>query len=176
MPIRDHKPIIDIEVDACNYAAGIYFRGDWQFCPFQFDYPTAVSWHINHKELLSVLLAARRWGHLWANSRVIIHTDNMVAKAILNKGTTRNKAVMHVLRQLFWLAVSHNFDLTATYIPGKVNDRADAISRLHQPGQLLRLDSFYSHSLNPEQLPFHMNQNAFFALSPLISKWQSVKH
>ncbi len=63
MPIRDPKPIIDVQVDACNYASGIYFRGDWQFSPFQFEYPSACSWHINHKELLSVLFAARRWSH-----------------------------------------------------------------------------------------------------------------
>lgn len=175
MPIRDQKPIIDVEVDACNFAAGIYFRGDWQFSPFQFDYPTASSWHINHKELLSVLLAARRWCHLWAHSRVIIHTDSMVAKAILNKGTTRNTAVMPVLRQLFWLAATYNFDLTAVYLPGKLNDRADAISRLQEPGQLLRLDSFYNYSLCPWQLPYHMNSQAFSAITHQIKKWQCIK-
>ena len=43
---------------------------------------------------------------------------------------------MQVLRDLFWLSVVHNFDLTAQYIPGKPNDLADAVSRLHEPGQL----------------------------------------
>jgi len=34
MPIRNQKPIIDVQVDACNLASGIYFRGDWQYvCP-----------------------------------------------------------------------------------------------------------------------------------------------
>lgn len=175
MPIRDVKPIVDVEVDACNYASGIYFRGDWQFVPFHLDYPAASSWHINHKELISVLFAARRWGHLWANSRVLIHTDSMVAKAILNKGTTKNKAVMQVLRELFWLAVSHNFDVTATYVPGKLNDRADAISRLHEPGQLLRLDSFHHYCLCPWQLVYHMSSKALFALSLQVHKWQILK-
>lgn len=175
MPIRDKKPIVDVEVDACNKAAGMYFRGDWRYSPFRFDYPSACTWHINHKELLSVLLAAQRWGHLWANSRVIIHTDSMVAKAILNKGTTRNSAIMRVLRELFWLSVTHNFDLTAIHIPGKLNDRADAISRLHEAGQLLRLGSFFQHSLCAWHLPYHMSAHAFLALSPQIHKWQRLK-
>ena len=175
MPIRNQKPIVDVQVDACNSASGIYFRGDWQYLPFKYDYPSATSWHINHKELLSVLFAARRWGHLWANSRVIIHTDSQVAKAILNKGTTKHKAVMQVIRDLFWLSVRFNFDLTAQYLPGKVNDIADAISRLHESGQLLRLDSLYGHSLHPLHLPFHMGYHAFLSLSTQIHKWQHLK-
>lgn len=175
MPIRDSKPIIDVEVDACNYAAGIFFRGDWQHCPFKSDYSAASSWHINHKELLSVYFAACRWSHLWANSHVVIHTDSKVAQAILNKGTTRNKDVMSVLRKLFWLAVTHNFDLTATYIPGKLNHRADAISRLQEPGQLLRLDSLLGQLLFPWQLPCHMSHQALLALAPQIARWQNLK-
>ena len=86
MAIRNQKPIQDVQVDACSLASGIWFRGDWQYSPFRSVYPSASTWHINHKALLSVLLAARRWGHLWSNSRVILHTDSQVAKAILNKG------------------------------------------------------------------------------------------
>lgn len=175
MPIRNEKPIVDVEVDACNYAAGIFFRGDWQFSPFHIDYPNASSWHINYKELLSVLLAARRWGPSWANSRVVIHTDSMVAKAILNKGTTRNKAVMQVLRDLFWLAMKFNFDLTACHVPGKLNDRADAISRLEEPGQLTRLDSFFGYALSPWELCSHMSYTSFLMLSPQIHKWHNLK-
>lgn len=175
MPIRNQKPIIDVQVDACCSASGIYFRGDWQYLPFKHDYPTASSWHINYKELLSVLFAARRWGHLWANSRVIIHTDSQVAKAILNKGTTRHGSVMEVLRDLFWLSVQNNFDLTAEYLPGKENNLADAISRLQEPGQLLRLDSYYGHSLEPLHLPFHMSYHAFLSLSQQIRTWQHLK-
>ena len=138
------------------------------------DYPAASSWHINHKELLSVYLAACRWGHLWANSKVVIHTDSMVAQAILNKGTTRHKPVMQVLRNLFWLATMYNFDLTAMYIPGKENDRADAISRLHEPGQLLRLNNLLNYCLVPCHLLYHMHYKAFHGLAPQIRVWSAL--
>ena len=146
MPIGNTKPIIDVEVDACNRAASMCFRGDWQFCPFQHDFPTLTSWNINYNELLSVYLAACRWGHLWGDSHVVIHTDSMVAQAILNKGTTRHPVIIQVLRKLFWLAASFNFDVSGSYVPGKTNTRADAISRLQQPGQFLRLDSLSQYS------------------------------
>ena len=175
MPIRNQKPIIDVQMDACNTASGIYFRGDWQYTHFQYDFPSACTWHINFKELVSVLFAAHRWGHLWANSQVIIHTDSQVAKAIINKGTTNNKVVMQVLRDLFWLSVLHNFDIIAEYVPGKINDMADAISRLHEPGQLLRLDSLLGHSLSLWQLPYHVSYNAHLALSPQIHRWQQLR-
>ena len=53
----------------------------------------------------------------------------MVIKAI-NKGSTRNKGVMHVVRELFWFAASrHNLDLTAIHIPGEENNSADVLPR-----------------------------------------------
>ena len=175
MPIRNQKPIIDVHIDACNTASGINFRGDWQYVPFACEYPAASSWHINYKELLSVLFAARRWGHLWKNTRVVVFTDNQVAKATLNRGTSRHQTVMQVLRELFWLSVWHNFDLTAEYLPGKDNDMAHAISRLAEPGQLVRLDSLLGHSLHPGLLSSHVSYYALLAISPQIHKWQQLK-
>ncbi|XP_078000553.1 uncharacterized protein LOC144453148 [Glandiceps talaboti] len=59
----DPRPITDVHMDACNLASGIYYRGDWQYTRWDCDWPSAESLHINHKEALSVLLAARRY---WA--------------------------------------------------------------------------------------------------------------
>jgi len=40
---------------------------------------------------------------------------------------------MGYLRQLFWLSAEYNFRFTASYILGKQNLIADAVSHLHQP-------------------------------------------
>ena len=48
-----------------------------------------------YKEVLSVLAAAKRWGHEWKGHKVMVHnTDSMCALGMLNKGTTRNTLVL----------------------------------------------------------------------------------
>ena len=137
----DSQPTVDVITDACPLAAGGYFRGDWFYHNFSCDSAPWSQLHINHKETLAIVLAAKRWGHLWSNHRVIIHSDNQAAVQIINKGTTGNAVIMHELRALFWLSAVHNFHITAVYIEGFRNTLADAISRLHDHTHLLR---FYS--------------------------------
>ena len=83
-------------------AAGGYFRGDWFYFNFLLDHPACSCLHINHKETLAIILAATRWGHLWANHWVIIYSDKIRVQ-IINKATTNNEIIMQELRALFWL-------------------------------------------------------------------------
>jgi hypothetical protein len=50
------------------------------------DLPAVQNEHINIKETAAVILSALRWGHLWKNKAVVVLTDNMTTKCILNKG------------------------------------------------------------------------------------------
>ena len=84
-----------------------------------------------------LVLAAKRWGKLWANQCLIIHSDNQAAVQIINKGTTANPLIMQELQALFWLSAIHNFHITAVYLAGTANTLADAISRLHERQGLL---------------------------------------
>ena len=90
---------------------------------------------------MAIVLAAKRWGHLWANHCVIIYSDNQAAMHIINKGTTGNEVIMEELRALFWLSALHNIHMTAAYLEGFRITIADAISRVHDHNHLL---SFYS--------------------------------
>ena len=74
----------------------------------------------NHRETLAVILVSKRWGHLWANHRVIIYSDNQAAVQIINKGTTSDEIITQELPALFWLSALHNFHVTATYLEGLV--------------------------------------------------------
>jgi hypothetical protein len=100
--------------------------------------------HINYKEILAAVKAVERWAYKWQNADVFILTDNTVAKAVLNRGHCKSPLVMKHFRQLFWLMEKYNFKLHAIHIPGKLNNLPDAISRLHEPGQTLRLRSMLS--------------------------------
>lgn len=132
-------PVQVAHADASNNAAGIFWRGDWQYISWEKEWPRAQSLHINYKEVLAIVLAVKRWAPVWANSTVYIHTDSMVAKGILNKGRCHNDFVMEVLRNMFWLTVCFNVKLIFVHVPGVLNVIPDSISRLHERGQFRNL-------------------------------------
>ena len=127
-------PICDVESDACNTGCGFTFNNDWGYIQWAIDCPELTTLHINYKETLAAIFAAIRWAPDLASQRVCFHVDNQTARAILNKGTCRNKTVMMYIRQLFWLSAIYNFKIQAIYLPGKLNVWADAVSRLTQKG------------------------------------------
>ena len=57
-------------------------------------------------------------------------TDNTQVMSALNSGRSINTTTMGWLRQLFWLAVVHNFDICSVYLPSKDNVICDGLSRL----------------------------------------------
>ena len=95
-----------IEVYSCTKASGIVADNDWLYTDWEADFPTVANMHINFKEALSVLLAARRWGDTWAGKEVIVFSDNQAAVGMLNKGSTANPSMMHALRELFLVVCS----------------------------------------------------------------------
>lgn len=166
----DMVPTVDVATDACSLAAGGYFRGDWFYHNFTLDSPLWSSLHINHKEALAIVLAAKRWGRLWANQRIIIHSDNQAAVQMINKGTTANAVIMQELRSLFWLSALYNFHITAVYVEGAKNTIADAISRLHERKRLLGFYRFICDASSPAlangiPLAAHMSVKGQFFLS-----------
>ena len=147
--LHNKVPIADVETDASNEAVGFYFPGNWAYSFLPADAPDIAPLHINFKEAFAIFLAARRWAPLWANHHVIVKCDNQAAVAMINKGTTANPIVMTWLRDLFWMSVIHNFRITAVYIPGVDNFRADRISRMHNGPALLELYSYLCQGQAP---------------------------
>ena len=145
-PFLSSQPITDVDTDACQVAAGRFYRGDWLYHHFMLDSPTYADLHINYKEVLAQTFAAFRWGPPVEKpgEHVIIHCDNVAAVQIINKGTTSRPLIMCFLRQHFWLSATYNFRFTVVYVKGELNTIADAVSRLHQPDKCL---AFYRHLL-----------------------------
>ena len=135
----DAQPVTSLQTDASSGGGAGYFQGDYFYANWALDLPRFQSAHINIKETLAIILSAQRWGHMWANKTVIVSTDNMTTKCVINKGSSKNKQLMILLRKLFWLSAAHNFDIKAKFISGKNNYIADSASRLHEPGQLSKL-------------------------------------
>ena len=173
---------IAIEVDSCTQASGIVANNDWLYTDWEADFPTAATMHINFKEALSVLLAARRWGDTWSGKKVIIFSDNQAAVGMINKGSTANPSMMNALRELFWWSVVCDFELTAVYLPGEENLFADCVSRLGANRWLLQwallnrcvmaspqLDCYFA------SLTQHMSPHSLLTLLPQIAKLGEVR-
>jgi len=86
---------------------------DWFYINWAIDFPKAISWHINEKETLAVVMVAARWGPCWTNKRIFLYSDNSATVHCINKGPSRNKTLMTALRHLFWLSAIFNFHITA---------------------------------------------------------------
>ena len=135
----DPRPVTPVYIDSCNVGAGGTFNGDWFHAPWDAFLPEAKDLHINDKEVLALEPACLRWAPLWANRKVLIHSDNQVAVAQINRGSSRSPVVMAALRRIFWWSARFNFLLSCVYLPGVSNTLADAASRLHEPGGGARL-------------------------------------
>ena len=122
---------VNVYVDASLTGGGRLWGKDWAYTHWESETPEANKAHINVKEIMSIGLAVRRWVPRWRNASVVIHMDNITAKAAVNKGTTQSNTGMTVVREIFWLSTLYNFKIKAVHIPGKLNVFADAISRLH---------------------------------------------
>ncbi|CAG2223258.1 unnamed protein product [Mytilus edulis] len=138
----DSEPVTCFQTDACLHGGAGYYEGDFFFyVNWDTDLPNFKNYHINIKETMAIVLSA-----MWTNKRVVVSTENLTTKCIINK----NKTLMTHLRELFWLSATHNFEIRATFFSGCNNVIAEAASRLHEPGQLSRLyDKFVSHLYVP---------------------------
>ncbi|CAC5416089.1 unnamed protein product [Mytilus coruscus] len=144
-------PVTSVYTDACKTGAGGVFGTDWFYVNWKEDFPFAQTLQIIEQEAFAVALAAKRWAKCWQNKRVYIYCDNLSTVGCINKCTSKNKLLMSFLRELFWLSATNNFQLVAIHLPGKQNDMADAVSRLHE----LKLCQFFLKECLPTPLFMH---------------------
>jgi len=86
---------------------------------------------IHVKELYAVLIAIELFSTDMRNTHVLLRTDNKVVEAAINRGASDalDPRMMDFVRTIFWLSVSLNFRLVASYIPTLDNGLADSLSR-----------------------------------------------
>ena len=116
---------LQLYTDASNVAVGAYLDGAW-FVELVPDLSHSINW----RELYVVVLAAATWGHMWAGKRILLFCDNQCVVHVLRTGTSKSPALMELVRTLFYLSATFQFELSATWIDTKVNTVADSLSRL----------------------------------------------
>lgn len=86
---------------------------------------------IHHLEVLAILLAARLWGSQWRGLRLLVYCDNAAVVSSLNSGRVQDSILAACLRELWFLAASHEFELRAVHLSSAANRLADLLSRWH---------------------------------------------
>ena len=156
---------VNVHVDACVKACGMFCEGDWRYSVFTEDWPAVAPLHINYKEVCSVVAAVRHWAPGWAGRTVVVHTDSTVTKAIINKWRCRNQYINDLLQGMCWQTIVFNFEIRAIHVPDLLNSLPDTISSLHQPGnieKLGQLSTYWYHGRQPPSLlGAHMSYQSF---------------
>ena len=95
------------------------------------------------KELAPIVLSCAVWGKLLSHKRVLFQCDNQSVVAAIQKGSSKDVSVMHLMRCLWFFVAYYDIDITSTHIAGIANTTANHLSRNN-------LSSFFS--LNPQAL------------------------
>ena len=86
---------------------------------------------IHQLECLAILVAVRLWGSAWKGLRLTVFCDNEAVVQVLNSGKTRDALLGKLLRNIWLVSATNEFELRAVHLPGVENRVADLLSRWH---------------------------------------------
>ena len=82
-------------------------------------------------EALVIVVALRLWGRHWRGQRIVVYCDNFSVVSSLNSGRVQDKLLASCLREIWFLAAVHEFELRACHLSSSENRGADLLSRWH---------------------------------------------
>ena len=127
--LGEQEPTVTLTSDASGtWGCGAFWNAWW----FQLAWSdTACTGEVNiaTKELIPIVMAAAMWGKAWEGQVVCCRCDNDAVVAVLNKRTSRDQDLMHLLRCLSFFEARFSFRAVASHIPGVQNSLADDLSR-----------------------------------------------
>lgn len=125
------EPTLHLHTDSSSYGWGaVAYRQDEPARTAR-GYWATTRWaheHINVKEILAVERALVALD--LRQTSVLVHTDNTVTLAYINKWMGRRAAMTHAARRLFDTCQERGLTLSAVHVPGEENTLPDRLSRL----------------------------------------------
>lgn len=82
------------------------------------------------KNIVLLELSLEIWGDRFANKRILFSTDNKGVLFAVNCLSLKSPPVISLLRYFVFKCLCLNIWIKAKYVPGKVNEIADSLSRL----------------------------------------------
>ena len=122
-----------------------WFYGKW---PVQ-----CVSLNITILELYPIALSLYIFGQQLKNKCVLFLTDNEAVVHIINRQTSKEKQIMILVRLLVTTCLRYNINFRSKHVTGKLNNKADALSRLQiQKFRLLAPEADPDPTVVPQEL------------------------
>ena len=126
VPLGLPRPDILLFTDASDFGWGASLGEDHLSGSLS---PVALTFSMNHRELLAVLLAVQGFLHLLTNQSVALFSDNTNALSYLQKeGGTRSASLNSIAQVILRLCECHRVRLLLQFIPGRPNVLADSLS------------------------------------------------
>jgi ribonuclease HI len=86
--------------------------------------------HINQLELKAVVLGIRQWAQFWTNGEVVVLTDSStVVGCIRKQGSNKYLRFQELVHEIWALASTYHFRVSTEFLPGRLNVKADLLSR-----------------------------------------------
>ena len=120
------------------------------------------------KELIPILFTSIMWGAQLSRHHINFQCDNESLVIAINKGSSKDKLVMHLLRCLWFFAAHFDIQITTTHLPGALNVTADHLSRNNLTQAFLATPTLLQH---PTSIP----PPVFTLVSPKQLDWTSLK-
>ena len=108
---------------------GGYYHGKW-FCSPWPHHVLIGDYSIAWKEMVPIVVSVLQWGTELSGKRIMIHTDNMAVKEIINRQTSTCNKIMNLVRKLVLQCLAKDISIRAVHIDTKANAVADSLSRL----------------------------------------------
>jgi hypothetical protein len=134
-----------------NLGCGCYFHGSWAVFKWPSHWKNHIFKDITYLELVPIIISFFLWGGDMRNKKVLLRSDNHALVEIINKKSSKNKNIMHLIRKLVLILLQQNIQVKCKHIPGKQNTIADSISRF-QWGKLFKSLPLEA-ALEPCQIP-----------------------
>lgn len=126
---------MELYTDSSGIGFGGYFKGQWFSSAWPSNIKARFLEHdlsIAFLELYPIVIAAILWGSNWCKKRIVFRCDNSATVMILQKGRSKCKHIMQLVRRLVLIAAKHNFSFNAKHVPGVCNQISDSLSRLQE--------------------------------------------
>ena len=125
----EQEPSVVLTSDASgSWGCGAYWGSKWFQLPWS-DTECSVEVNIATKELIPIVIAAAIWGRAWTGLVVCCRCDNEAVVAVINKRTSKDAELMHLLRCLVFFEAKFSTRMIATPVAGVQNTLADDLSR-----------------------------------------------
>ena len=135
---------------------------------FQYKWPRDwVSIGIMAKELILILFSCVVWGPVLSRKQIEFKCDNRALVEAINKGSSNDSMVFHLLRSLWFFTAYFNISIRATHLPGVLNTSADMLSRN-------QLESFFQFNPDASRIPTPLPTPLLQLISPCQLDWTST--